>query len=59
MYGFIYCLTFFFPFSAVEIQDPEIGTEFKVNGQWLKQFSELPSLENVECIVLHEPIYDE
>ena len=47
-----------FPYNAVEIQDPESGATFKVNGQHLKQFLELPSREDVECLILREPSPD-
>jgi len=49
-----YIVSRVFPYGAVEIQDPENGTKFKVNGQWLKQFLELPDKEDVECPILHE-----
>ena len=43
------------PYGAVEIQDPNSGATSKVNGQRLKQFLELPSKEDVECLILCEP----
>jgi len=44
-----------FPYGAVEIQDPTSGATFKVNVQRLKQFLELTSKEDVECLILREP----
>ena len=35
-----YIVSHVFHYGAVEIQDPEIGAIFKVNGQRLKQFLE-------------------
>ena len=43
-----------FSYGAVEIQDPEGGATFKVNGQRLKQILELLSKEDVECLILRE-----
>jgi len=49
-----YIVSRVFPYGAVEIQDLESGATFKVNGQRLKQFLELPSKETVECLVLRD-----
>ena len=54
-----YIVSHIFPDGAVEIQDPQSGVTFKVNGQHLKQFLELPSQEDVECLILHEPNHDQ
>ena len=60
MDGSIYIVSHVFPYGAVdEIADPNTGAKFKVNGQRLKQFLELPSSEDVECLILQEPICDE
>jgi len=48
-----------FPYGAVEIQDPQGGATFKVNGQHLKPFLELPSQEYVKCLILYEPSHDQ
>ena len=53
-----YVILHVFPYGAVEISDPDSGATFKVNGQRLKQFLELPSKEDVEYLMLHEPIFD-
>ena len=50
-----YIVSRVFPYGVVEIQDPDSGATFKVNGQRLKQFLELPSKEDVECLILREP----
>ena len=44
----------FFSYGAVEIQDPDTGVKLKINGQRLKKFLELPSLEDMECLILRE-----
>ena len=49
-----YIVSHVFPYGAVEIQDPHSGATFKVNGQRLKQFQELSSQEDVECLILHK-----
>ena len=54
-----YIVSHVFPYGAVEIADPHTGAKFKVNGQRLKQFLELPRPEDVECLILQEPVYDE
>ena len=53
-----YCFTYF-SLGAVEIKDPKTDAKFKVNVQRLKQFWELPSLEDAECLILWELVYDE
>ena len=50
-----YIISHVFPYGVVEIQDSESGAKFKVNGQRLKKFLELPSKEDVECLILHKP----
>jgi len=45
-----------FPHGAIEIEDPKNGTTFKVNGQRLKPFLELMSLE-IETTLLEDPSY--
>ena len=50
-----YIVSRIFPYGAVEIQDSDSGATFKVNGHRLKQFLELPSKEDVECLILREP----
>ena len=50
-----YIVSRIFPYGAVEIQDPDSGATFKVNGQRLKQFLELLSKDDVECLILCEP----
>jgi hypothetical protein len=47
-----------FSHGAIEIEDPKNGTTFKVNGQRVKPFLELKSLE-VEATLLEDPIYSE
>ena len=37
-----YTVLHVFPYGTVEIQDTQRGAGFKVNGQRLKQFLELP-----------------
>ena len=44
--------------GAIEIKDPKNGNTFKVNGQRVKPFLELRSLE-VEATLLDDPIYSE
>ena len=47
-----------FPHGALEMQDPIRGTHFKVKGQRLKPFVELPTEEReVECLMLYEQEY--
>ena len=43
------------PHGAVEIRDPTNYNAFKVNGQRLKPFLEMPYEEDVECLFLHVP----
>jgi hypothetical protein len=47
-----------FSHGAIEIEDPENGNIFKVNGQRVKPFLELRSLE-VEATLLEDLIYTE
>jgi hypothetical protein len=47
-----------FSHGAIEIEDPKNGNTFKVNGQRVKPFLELRSLE-VEATLLDDPIYTE
>lgn len=57
-----YIITHVFPHGAVEIENPNGGSRFKVNAQRLKQYLELPEEnmeENVECLLLYEPEYDD
>ncbi|XP_043717695.1 uncharacterized protein LOC122665605 [Telopea speciosissima] len=46
-----------FSHGAVELLKPSIGETFKVNGQRLKPFLELPSAPTKEVMDLHEPLY--
>ena len=46
-----------YPHGAVEIENPRDGSNFKVNGQRLKPYLELPSEQEEELMVLHEPHY--
>jgi len=54
-----YLISHVFPYGVIETQDPESGATFKVNGQRLKLFLKLPSKEDVECLILHEPSSDQ
>jgi hypothetical protein len=47
-----------FSHGAIEIEDPKNGNTFKVNGQRVKPFLELRSLE-VEATLLDDLIYTE
>jgi hypothetical protein len=47
-----------FSHGAIKIKDPKNGNTFKVNGQRVKPFLELRSLE-VEATLLEDPIYSE
>jgi hypothetical protein len=47
-----------FSHGAIEIEDPKNGNTFKVNGQRVKPFLELRSLE-VEATLLDDLIYIE
>ena len=47
-----------FSHGAIKIEDPKNGNTFKVNGQRVKPFIELRSLE-VEATLLDDPIYSE
>jgi hypothetical protein len=44
--------------GAIEIEDPKNGNSFRVNGQKLKPFLELRSME-VEKTLLEDPSYAE
>ena len=57
--GWVRIFLHVFPYGAVKIQDPDTGAKFKVNGQRLKKFLEFPSPEDVECLILHEPSYED
>ncbi|XP_063946281.1 uncharacterized protein LOC135151602 [Daucus carota subsp. sativus] len=50
-----YVVQVVFPHGAVEIQDPKNGNVFKVNGQRLKPFLELPVDSEEEVIHLIDP----
>ncbi|XP_063942447.1 uncharacterized protein LOC135150236 [Daucus carota subsp. sativus] len=50
-----YIVQVVFPHGAVEIQDPKNGNVFKVNGQRLKPFLELPVDSEEEVINLIDP----
>ena len=50
-----YIIKHVFPFGAVTVEDPKTGFEFKVNGQKLKQFLKIQTLE--ESIPLSDPTY--
>jgi hypothetical protein len=47
-----------FAHGAIEIKEPKNGNTFKVNGQRVKPFLELRSLE-VKATLLEDPIYSE
>ena len=47
-----------FPHGAIKIEDPKNGNTFKVNGQKLKPFLKLRSME-VEKTLLGDPSYEE
>ena len=44
-----------FPHRAVEIKDPKNGAAFKVNGQRLKPFLEMPVSDNKDVMSLYDP----
>ena len=46
-----------FPHGAVEIENPMDASNFKVNGHVLKPILELPSNQEEELMILHEPSY--
>ena len=48
-----------YPHGAVELENPVNGEFFKVNGQRLKPFLELPKLGDEEVIFLEEPTYQD
>ena len=50
-----YVISHVFPYGAVQIQDLQTGALFKVSGQRLKPFLELPTPEDVKCLILHDP----
>ena len=45
-------------YGVVEIQDPNSGDKQKGNNKRLKQFLELPTEDDVECLMLHGPRND-
>jgi hypothetical protein len=47
-----------FSHGAIEIEDPKNGNTFKMNGQQVKPFLELRSLQ-VEATLLEDPIYSD
>ena len=51
-----YTVHYVYPHGAVEIEDPQNSNIFKVNGQILKPFVELPSTE-VDESLLKDPVY--
>ncbi|KAM6567243.1 hypothetical protein CsatA_026371 [Cannabis sativa] len=51
-----YIIRTVFPHGAIEIENPNNGNVFKVNGQKLKPFLELKNVE-VDEILLEDPIY--
>ena len=52
-----YIVQHVYPHGAVEILNPSTGDIFKVNGQRLKPFHEMPAAEKEELMDLHEPVY--
>jgi hypothetical protein len=46
-----------YPYGAVDIEDPKNGNIFKVNGQRLKPFLEIPNQNVDEIMILHNPHY--
>ena len=44
-----------FPHVAIEIKDPTKDHTCEVNGHMLKEFYELLSKDDVECLLLHMP----
>ena len=46
-----------FSHGAIEIENPSNGVIFKVNGQRLKPFLELPVKTVEDAMVLYEPTY--
>ena len=48
-----------FSHEAVEIENPSNGVIFKVNGQRLKPFLELPIKTVEDAMVLYEPTYSD
>ena len=48
-----------FPHGAVEIRDPTKDHTLKVNGPRLRPLLELLSREDVECLLLNEPLASE
>jgi len=43
-----------FSYGAIETKDTTKNIIFKVNGQRLKHFLEMPNEEDVECLLIHE-----
>ena len=54
----LYIVKNIFSHGAVEIKNPSNGVTFKVNGQRLKSFLELPT-EIEEAMILYEPNYSD
>ena len=52
----LFIVSHIFPYGVVDIQDPKTKAKFKVNGQRLKQFLELPSPKDMECLIFCEPV---
>ena len=44
-----------FPHGVVEIEDPKNSSVFKVNGQRVKPFLEMPASDNEEVMSFHDP----
>ncbi|XP_042483234.1 uncharacterized protein LOC122063598 [Macadamia integrifolia] len=52
-----YIVQTIFSHGAVEVLNPSISVIFKVNGQSLKPFFELPTATSEEVMDLDEPLY--
>ncbi|XP_052171615.1 uncharacterized protein LOC127787591 [Diospyros lotus] len=52
-----FVVTYVFPHGAVEIRSLKINTVFKVNGHQLKHYYESLQVEDVEVVVLTDPVY--
>ena len=52
-----YVVKVVYPHEGIEIENPKNGEIFKVNGQHLKLFLELPTEKEGEDMVLHDPQY--
>ena len=55
----LYIVRTAYPHGAVELENPKDGQAFKVNGQRVKPFLELPTIETVEVISLYDPLYED